>query len=194
MKLSFRYGAFGIEEKMVSISFGGAAGHESGHLVLRLPGWLRQPKRHMALGQTRAPHGAWATLPLLRPDPRVTWCLGLGKRLDCLWQTRRWPWWRPRPTLRWVWIRPRLTWGTQPRPHPSWVWLRWAWIRPRLTWGTQPRPHPSWVWLVHAHPQVGFGCVLAQTRASTPNPKVGEEASMPNPKLGLDASAPNHMC
>jgi hypothetical protein len=168
--LSFRYGAFGIEEKMVSISFGGAAGHESGHLALRLPGWLRQPKRHMAPGQTRAPHGAWATLPLLRPDPRVTWCLGLGKRLDCLWQTRSWPWWRPRPTLRWVWIRPRLTWGTQPRPHPSWVWL------------------------VHAHPQVGFGCVLAQTRASTPNPKVGEEASMPNPKLGLDASAPNHLC
>jgi len=54
----FSMGAFDIEgmirEKMVSINFGGAAGHEE-----------RAPSVGTAQG---VPHGAWAALPLCEAD------------------------------------------------------------------------------------------------------------------------------
>ena len=98
--LSFRWGESGTEgmvgEKIISTSFGGAAGHGE-----RAPGAsATQP----LCGADQAPHGAWAALPLRGADPSATWHLGgsstrgrtsatwrlgLGKRLDWLWQPQR---------------------------------------------------------------------------------------------------------
>jgi hypothetical protein len=43
---------------------------------------------HVALGHSRAPHGAWAT-PMQGANPSATWSLGLGKGPDWLCQPRR---------------------------------------------------------------------------------------------------------
>jgi len=89
--LSFRWGAFGIEgmveEKIISTSFGGAAGHGE-----RAPGasatqpLCGQTKRHMAhelpypcVEQTRAPPDTWAA-PVrgAEPAPPGAWVLAKG--------------------------------------------------------------------------------------------------------------------
>jgi hypothetical protein len=44
--------------------------------------------RHVALGKTQAPPGSWAA-PMLGVDPSTTWCLGLGKKPNWLWQPNR---------------------------------------------------------------------------------------------------------
>jgi hypothetical protein len=178
MKLSFRYGAFSIEgmveEKMVSISFGGAAGYVSGHLALRLPGWLRQPKRHMAPGQTRAPHGAWAALPLLRPDPSVTGAWVLAKDLIVFGRPEVGPGGvhaQPQGGLGYVhaqlgapshahtqvgsgWSMPILKLGLDaclPKPERPRPTQRWARRRPCLT--------PSWVW-TRPHPTTCVNIIM----------------------------------
>jgi hypothetical protein len=97
--LSFWWSAFGLEgmvgKKITSTSFGGAASHGErtlgvGATHARTPdAWATRPLQ----GQTRAPHGAWAGLPLRGDDPgaqvasmrgadpSATWRLGLSKGL-----------------------------------------------------------------------------------------------------------------
>ena len=82
MGLSFCWGAFGIKgmvrEKIVSTTFGGAAGHGerapgTGAAHARIVGAsVGRPLR----GADREPYGAWAALTLRGADPSATWRLG----------------------------------------------------------------------------------------------------------------------